>query len=399
MHKEPVKKIYIEPAGRWHSFLTQLKDTPPDGYEFVNTLTSFDKVISPLLGNNFVYFTLQRLILERLVPIHLVKAYLEGKFKKTPKDIDLTYSIGHVIYRDEPWVVAVEWVTQLFGYSATHLKRYRKSVEKLLASDNCKKIICWGELSKKTVLLNLNRELIEEKVVIVPHAVEKKDFIKQPSARKVKLLFVGSANIIGDFELKGGKEALEAFVSLRQKYDNLELVVRSDMPQEIRMTYDGVPGLKIIDKIIPWHEMEQEFKSSDIFLFPGHHTPFMSLLDAMSYELPIVISNAYANTELVEDGKNGFVINCSKKVPYYLENCIPGGHTPQFRQAIKTMDSDVINELVEKTSVLIDNAMLRQQMGKAGRWEVEQGKFSIKKRNEILRKIFDEAIAMTSRTR
>jgi len=386
-----MKKVYIEPAGRWHSFLTQLKNTPPEGYEFVSPSTSFDKAIGPLLQNNFVYFTLQRLMLEKLVPMHIVKAYAEGRFKKTPPDVDLTYSIGHVIYRDEPWVIAVEWVTQLFGFQPAHLKRYHKSVERLLASANCRKIICWGELSKNTILHNLNCEGFAYKVVIVPHAVDKKNFVKQPPTDRVKLLFVGSANIAGDFELKGGKEALEAFVKLRQKYDNLEMVVRSDMPDEIKNKYQGIEGLLIIDKIIPWLEMEHEFQTADIFLFPGHHTPFMSLLDAMSYELPIVTTNAYANAELVTDGQTGLVIKCSQKVPYYLDKYLPDGSTPKFRKAIKTLDNAVVKELVEKTSLLIENADLRQKMGKAGRAEIENGRFSIRNRNEKLKGIFDEA--------
>jgi glycosyltransferase involved in cell wall biosynthesis len=386
-----MKKVYIEPAGRWHSFLTQLKNTPPDGYEFVSPPTSFDKAIGPLLQNNFVYYTLQRLMLEKLVPMHIVKAWAEGRFKKTPPDIDLTYSIGHVIYRNEPWVIAVEWVTQLFGYQSAHLKRYHKSVEKLLASDNCKKIICWGELSKNTVLHNLNCASFADKIVIVPHAVNKKDFVKQPPTDKVKLLFVGSANIVGDFELKGGKEALEGFTILRQKYNNLEMVVRSDMPQEIKRKYNSINGLRIIDKILPWPEMEHEFQTADIFLFPGHHTPFMSFLDAMSYELPIITTNAYANAELVTDGQTGLLINCSQKVPYYLDKYLLDGSTSKFRKAIKTLDNAVVTELVEKTSLLIENADLRQKMGKAGRAEIENGRFSIKNRNEKLKDILDEA--------
>jgi glycosyltransferase involved in cell wall biosynthesis len=227
--------------------------------------------------------------------------------------------------------------------------------------------------------------------VIVPHAVDKKDFVKQPPTDRVKLLFVGSANIAGDFELKGGKEALEAFVRLRQKYNNLEMVVRSDIPEEIKTKYTGINGLRIIDKVIPWQEMEQEFQTADIFLFPGHHTPFMSLLDAMSYELPIVTTNAYANAELVTDGRTGLVINCSKKVPYYLDKYLPDGSTPKFRKAIQVLDNDVVTELVAKTSLLIENAELRQKMGKAGREEVEHGRFSIGNRNEKLKRIFDEA--------
>jgi glycosyltransferase involved in cell wall biosynthesis len=385
------KNIYIEPAGRWHSFLTQLKNTPPDGYRFITPPSSFDKAVSPLLKSNFVYFTLQRLALERLIPMHLVKARFEGIFKKTPPGTDLTYSIGHVIYRNEPWVVAVEWVTQLFGYSQKHLKRYKRHVENILTSANCKKIICWSELSAKTVLLNLDQDLIGEKLAIVPHAVNKKHFTKEYRRDKVKLLFVGSANIMGDFDLKGGKEVLAGFVKLLQKYNNLELVVRSDIPPKLKSQYAGTPGLRIIDKIIPWPEIEREFKTSDILLFPGHHTPFMTFLDVMSYEIPIISTDAYSNAEMVEDGKTGLIIQCSKNVPYFLENSVPGGHTSEFRKAIQSIDNNVVDELVEKTSRLIDNPELRRQMGKAGRWKIEQGPNSVTHRNQLLKKIFDEA--------
>jgi glycosyltransferase involved in cell wall biosynthesis len=46
--------------------------------------------------------------------------------------------------------------------------------------------------------------------------------------------------------------------------------------------------------------------------------------------------------------------------------------------------------LVEKISLLIEDARLRRAMGHAARWEVEQGKFSIRSRNEKLKQIFDE---------
>ena len=170
------------------------------------------------------------------------------------------------------------------------------------------------------------------------------------------------------------------------------MVVRSDMPAEIKKKYKGIPGLRIIDTIIPWPELEYEFQTADIFLFPGHHTPFMTLLDAMSYELPVIATNAYANAELVTDGETGLVIDCSKNIPYFLENYVPGGSTPQFRKAILHRDDDVVKELVDKTSLLIDNTELRRAMGKEGRERVENGRFSIKHRNILLKKIFNEAI-------
>jgi glycosyltransferase involved in cell wall biosynthesis len=55
-------------------------------------------------------------------------------------------------------------------------------------------------------------------------------------------------------------------------------------------------------------------------------------------------------------------------------------------------DINVIKELVEKTSIFIEDERLRRRMGIAGRREIEAGKFSIKRRNEKLKRIFGEAI-------
>ena len=139
--------------------------------------------------------------------------------------------------------------------------------------------------------------------------------------------------------------------------------------------------------------MEDEFKSADIFLLPAHNTPFSGFLDAMSYELPVVTIDAWANSEIVEDGKTGFVVRRSEKIPYYVENFIPNFGSSRFQQAIRTPDPQVVGELVEKVSILIDYPQLRKRMGKAGRWEVEEGRFSIERRNRQLKQILDEAFA------
>ena len=388
-----MKTVYLDIAGRMHSLYKELVLNPPEGYQFITQDTSWDKASSAVSKLNAIY-TIQERILSKLIPVNLAKAYLE-RFKKPPEGIDLTYATGHLVFRKEPWVVDLEFVTQLAGYSIKHFKRYKKLIEKTLASECCKKIICWTEACKKTVLENMDCRDFEHKVETVPLAVHKKNFIKDYSDKeKVKLLFVGSANIPGEFEYKGGKEVLEAFTMLRQRYPNLELLVRSDIPQEIKIKYKGLDSLRIIDEIIPREQLEEQFKSADIFLFPTHSTPGLAILDAMSYELPVITTDVWANPEMVEDSKTGFLIKKSEKVQYYAEHFIPiWSYIPdsQLMKAIRTVDYRVVEELVEKTSLLIENEGLRRRMGKAGRWEIENGKFSIEKRNKKLKRIFDEA--------
>ena len=388
-----MRKVYLDLGGRMHSLYKELVMYPPLGYEFITQKTSWDKAFIAATKVNTIY-SFQQKVLGKVMPVNLTKAYLE-RFKKPPKDADLTYATGHLVFRKEPWVVDLEFVTQLAGYNLGHFKRYKKLIERGLSSEYCKKIICWTEAGKKTVLANMDCQGFEHKVESVPLAVHKKNFTKDYGNKEaIKLLFVGSANIPGEFEYKGGKEVLEAFILLRKKYSNLELVIRSDVPKQIRDKYKELGNLRLIDRVIPWEQLEQEFKSADIFLFPTHSTPGLAILDAMSYELPVITTDVWANSEMVSNGKTGFVIRKSEKVSYYIEDFIPNwDYHPgsQFMKLIKATDSKVVEELVEKTSILIENEELRRKMGKVGRQEIETGKFSIKNRNEKLKRIFDEA--------
>ena len=110
----------------------------------------------------------------------------------------------------------------------------------------------------------------------------------------VKLLFVGSSNIAGQFVVKGGQEVIETFILLRKRFPYLELVIRSDVPKIIRLKYQGVENIKWIEQEIPREQLQQEFKSADIYICPAHHTPALVIPEAMSYELPVIALDVWA---------------------------------------------------------------------------------------------------------
>ena len=387
------KKIYFEPAGRIHSSQQELIDYPPDGYQFITSKTLFDKRI---VGSDLMFYKLRLSVLDRLMPLNLAKAWLDTFLRKIPEDVDLIYAYNHPVFRKKPWVVSVEWANVLVGRDLRYFPRYKKSVEKLLASDYCRKILTWTEMAKKSILLNFNCADFEHKIEVIPPAVHSKDFIKDYNQDKVRLLFIGSVNDPKDFEAKGGNEALQAFTILNSKYDNLELVVRAKLPNHIRSEYAGLSNLRVVEEILPWQLLEQEFHQADIFLFPSHLLQNTVVLDAMSYELPVVTTEIGAtNGEYVEDGVTGFVIASSDKVPYFTGNFILTSetiHRGRLIKATRSLEPKVVDELAAKTSLLIENPDLRRKMGKAARWEVDHGRFSIERRNERLKKIFDEAV-------
>lgn len=386
-----MKTIYLEPAWKQTLSVKDLLVHSPQGYQFITKEASQEKVSKLAAKMDFAY-ALQGW-LGGMLPLNLAKAYLE-RFRRIPQGADLTYAVTHLVFRKEPWVLDMQCEQpHLLIWSERHFDRYKEALKRVLTSTYCRKIICWADAGRKA-FLQMGCEELEDKIEVVHGAVIKRNFIKEYQQDNIKLLFVGSSNIRASrhFEVKGGKEIVEAFFELSKRHDNLELVVRSGMSQELKNKCSQLSNIKIIDKPIPWAELEQEWKSADIFVQPAHITPAVAFLDAMSYELPIVTTDAWANPEIVDDGRTGFLVPKSD-VAQYIDNFVVHFDSPEYERVVKTIDPKMVAAIVDKISILVENEDLRRSMGKAGRWEIEHGKFSIEKRNEKLKKIFDEATA------
>lgn len=360
----------------------------PEGYEFLIPQTLSEKTLKIAGKFSLSHSALNRL--DGMIPIYLIKPYVE-RFKKIPKDTDLTYSIAHLVFRKEPWVVELETIANFIGGNQRFLKKYGGLIERVLASKYCKKIIFFNNAGMKSVLQHLDCSKFEHKMERANLAVCKKDFNKSFNGKMIKLLYVNSANNLGYFDLKGGKEVLKAFTILSKKYANIELVVRSDVPQYIKNEYKGIGNIHFMEKAVSRELLEREYQFADILLAPGYTTPLWAILDAMSYELPVVATDVWCTSELVDDGTTGLLVPKSEVLLNYPGSLAFNARPPQFLNAIRTVDTQVAQQLADKTSMLIENEELRRRMGKAGRQQIEKGKFSIDERNRRLKKIFDEA--------
>ena len=392
------KRVFLEGrASGWelHSLYSELIDFPPEGYEFMvapNERVSNSQNVIYSLNRRLVRNDVTKVLYDYVRPLaYYFYNRLKNEFR--PENVDLTYACQHVVFRREPWVVDLEHAGALVAYGK--IKVFKKMVERALRSDYCKRIIPWTEMGRRSLLSSFDYRGFEEKIEVVNLAVRPKRFRKRFDDDKIKLLFVGTANPvnIGDsFAIKGGNEVLKAFESLRKDYRNLELVVRSYVPANIKEKYASFENIRIINSVIPWKVLDYEFRTADIFIFPGHSTPGMAILDAMSYELPVVATEVWANRELVDEGKTGFLVRGNAKVKYSDSRCVPTWGEPWFMQAISVPDPSMIRDLVNKIGTLVQDSSLRRKMGSAGRKEVEEGKFSISRRNIILEKVFDEAL-------
>jgi glycosyltransferase involved in cell wall biosynthesis len=380
--------LYLEPVLKYHAFALQMQAFPPTGYQVIVSRVQLQNKIYDAASD----WEPSRHVLQStdiVIPTGLLKALVNRRVRP-PAGAVASYSTDQLVFRKEPWVIEVEFASLLLGAHAKHLKRYRRILERTLSSEYCRAIRCWSEVGRQSLLQDLDARTFAHKVQLIHYAVPPRRFTKTYDDSKVKLLFVGSGTSRGGFEYRGGRETLEAFVQLRQRYPSLELVVRSDIPPEARHRYEGVPGLRIIEHILPRDELDSEFRTADIFVIPSHNTSPMIMLDAMSYELPMVTMDSWANPEYAEDGKTGFVARRSSRLSrYYRRTRQPGFAGALFLRAIRDPDPDVVADLVQKIGILVERRELRREMGRAARREIEEGRFSLARMNDKLGRWFD----------
>jgi glycosyltransferase involved in cell wall biosynthesis len=366
---------------------------PPRGYEFMVADTVEQRVLKSAGRAELTYRALWAL--DAIGPVVLLNSLARRWFPR-PEGAALTYSHGHLVFRPEPWIVEVEYTGLLLGMNLRHLGRFKRILERSLASPNCRGIRCWSEAGRRSLVTTLDCRAFHEKIAVIPHAVPARPARKDRRHGGAKILFVGSGNIPGEFFGRGGLEVLEAFSLLTARYPEAELVIRSNPPKAVRERYRSLKRLRIIDRLLPWSELEQEFLGADIFLLPTHNPPPFLLMDAMSFELPIVGVRGWGVAEYVDDGRTGLLVEPSAAVPYYAPGTEhPNFGTAAFKRAIRRPDPAVVWDLVEAVSQLIEEPDYRRALGRAGRWEVEQGRLSIATRNERLKEFFDRALAST----
>jgi glycosyltransferase involved in cell wall biosynthesis len=409
-----MRSVYLKgrSQGGLHSLYQELIKYPPDGYQIlVGKLGSSNQRLSTQQQSISVAKKRQRLIYdfdEGLQNLRVMRdiwyeaktlSYvcikrIESSRALLESNVDLVYFSQQLTFAKLPWVVDFEYANALVNYSDIRL--VRRFVQNHLASKYCKKILPWSDYAKRTLYQSLDCKSFEEKIETVHFGVSRKDFVKKTEDDKLRLLFVGSTNLFNfmNFEKKGGFEVMDAFLELNKKYEGLELIIRSWVPPEIKEKYSNNPDIKILDSPISKEALANLYVSSDIFVFPGHSNLGMAIPEAMSYGLPVIACAVYDVPEAVEDMKTGILITPPPKLASYILN-IGQNRWRREREIILEIRKYrpwLVKQIVEKASLLIEDRPLRRRIGQEARRLIEEGEFSIKNRNQKLKRIFDEAI-------
>jgi glycosyltransferase involved in cell wall biosynthesis len=347
-------------------YYRSLINYPPKDVKFLGVDRSYVKVIdSPKL------FTFQKRVKTFLrKAIEVIK--IPNITFTISQNADLIHCAHCLLLNDLPWVVDVEHYWTFSASSNISYSKFGKFIiKKILRKNNCKKILPWTNAAGSTIKDALKDREINRKIEVVYPAIPVPKLRNIKKSRKITLLFIGRY-----FYPKGGLFVLEVFKKLKQKYDLRCIVISLTIPDYLKERYRNL--IEIYNSVSEDVLFDKIYPSSDIFVYPGFSDTFgFSLLEAMSFGIPIVTVDAFARKEIVENGRNGFVIERPNNISIYR---------------IGEKERKVINEIVEKVSVLIESSSLRREMGRYGRMLVEKGRFSIKERNKKLKEIYEEAI-------
>jgi glycosyltransferase involved in cell wall biosynthesis len=292
-------------------------------------------------------------------------------------------------------------------------KRFKRLVEHYLEAQSCKRILPATEYHRESLKTYLNTSTFEEKIEVVYPAHHKVGVDRTKRGKdKVHLLFIGNR-----FYAKGGREVLQAFEILRNKYQVRLTMVCSDLPEEVRERYDPFQDLSLLPLWVPgrrvkigmrntltrlgWpvyqalsrNEIMRLYQEADIFVLPDFMDSMVVYPEAMAHGLPIISTDSPPTPEFVENGVTGFLL---PSPIFFLGEGLLKKWTDwySFVEIIKKSEFPaMVGALVEKLSILIENRDVRERMGAEAKRRVEEGKFSINERNNKLRRIYEEAIA------
>lgn len=279
-------------------------------------------------------------------------------FKKIKSDADIVHCAHFLCECNKPWIADFEMPWQFF-VSGKITKTGIKKVEKIMNSKNFKRIICWTKYGQKEVRKLFKSKKIKRKIDFVYPAITPQIKVNHKT-KKINLLFVSRY-----FEEKGGELALESINKLTEK-NNVFGTIISNTPNEIKMKYLKNKKIKFYD-LTNQKKLFKIYSKANILILPGFSDTFgFAFLEAMSFGIPIITINGPSRKEIITP-KTGIIIK-------------------KYRNKEK-----IVKEIIKASEKLIKNQKLRIIFGKNAYNEIKYGKFSIKKRNEKLLKIYKEA--------
>jgi glycosyltransferase involved in cell wall biosynthesis len=375
-----VEKIKVKQIFGAHQIYQEIVNFPPEGIEYLGVSGETKK------GNYYqskkmkegIGRWLQRFHLPRMLPIK-------------PGDYKIIHSSRGIIpiqlLSNKPWVMDIEHVHSFFGLNPRQIRSpfWKRFIEGRLASKNCKAILCHCEATRQAFFHYLDCKKFKGKIRVL-YPSSHITALKKTKNRPLRVL-----TVISDFKGKAGIQTLKIFKRMAKKYPKVEFWIRADIGEDLKKEHSAknIKFMGYATDILPREELLRKvYSQCDIFFYPTLTDSFgYSLIDAMVAKMPIVATNLFAVPELVQDGKNGLIV----EIPGYR---LSDGFVQSFpyTQMVGEREEKFISDCCKALEKMIKNRSLRDKMGQAGFERISKGDLSIRVRNDRLMETYKEAL-------
>ncbi|MEM0272421.1 MAG: glycosyltransferase family 4 protein [Thermoprotei archaeon] len=187
-----------------------------------------------------------------------------------------------------PWIhdndsSVSQYLVEYFNYDKITTKVV-KIVSKILNAESCRRVVVWSEWAKQGMI---NDGVRDDKLVVIPPPIEPKRITKTNNVGKPVVAFIGR-----DYERKRGWMVLEAFKRLRN-ITPFRLIYVGEIPDKgVKAYVDGNPDITHYPFLPNKFIHEKVYPKADIVVLPTKADTFpVTILEAMSYGIPVVASN------------------------------------------------------------------------------------------------------------
>lgn len=215
-----------------------------------------------------------------------------------------------------PYILSVLGMTTTFArdFIDTVFKIYESTISKFVISQ-ASMIIA---IAKQLVPRALELGAPQSKIKVIPHGIDPIEYSPNNDGSKIRAKFgiEEDDKVIGFVgrlvPLKGVKYLLDAIKMINKKIDNVKVLIVGDGPQKRELEALVRKNLKqnvIFTGFISKENLPHVYPAFDIFTLPSLTEGLSNtLLEAMACGKPIITTFVGGNSELVEHGKTGLLV-------------------------------------------------------------------------------------------
>ncbi|MDG6904180.1 MAG: glycosyltransferase family 4 protein [Nitrososphaerota archaeon] len=278
------------------------------------------------------------------VPLGTAQLFTEAVFPLNKGNNSIIHSIFWSIHRYPiPWIhendqSLGQYFSDYLGFEGTVMRKIVRVAAGMLNAEKCKAIVLWSNWARDGYI---NDGIDRKKIVVIPPAFETRE--RRTPHDTTNILFLGR-----DYKRKGGDVALKVFENLKKSHDNLHMTFIGKIPDREKVEkikeYRNISYFEFVSKR---NLHEKIFPETDIFLLPTRAEAYgMSIIEAMSYGIPVVSSNISAIPEVVEDGVSGYLAP-PRSVDMFTQQC---GRLIDDREKREKMGKNAIESIARDFS-------------------------------------------------